>query len=101
VSTVAAHLPARSYLFEGYIIRSWLLTTDHKRIAILYLLSITVFFFIGGVAAGLVRLDLITPEGDLLSHDGYNKAFTLHGVIMVWFFLIPSIPATFGNFLIR
>ncbi len=100
MSTVAADLPSSSYLFEGYTIRSWLLTTDHKRIAILYLVSITFFFFIGAAAAGLVRLELITPAGDLLTHDGYNKAFTLHGVVMVWFFLIPSIPATFGNFLI-
>ncbi len=100
MSTVAAELPSQSYLFEGYTIRSWLLTTDHKRIAILYLVSITFFFFIGAVAAGLIRLDLVTPAGDLLTNDGYNKAFTLHGVVMVWFFLIPSIPATFGNFLI-
>ena len=100
MSTVAATDLARSYLFEGYSIRSWLLTTDHKRIAILYLVSITFFFFIGGAATALFRLELITPAGDLLTHDGYNKAFTLHGVIMVWFFLIPSIPATFGNFLI-
>jgi heme/copper-type cytochrome/quinol oxidase subunit 1 len=100
VSTIAADLPSPSYLFEGYTIRSWLLTTDHKRIAILYLVSITFFFFIGAVAAGLVRLELVTPAGDLLTHEGYNKAFTLHGVVMVWFFLIPSIPATFGNFLI-
>jgi cytochrome c oxidase subunit 1 len=89
-----------SYLRAGYSLRSWLLTTDHKRIAVLYLYSITTFFFVGGIAAALIRLDLATPEGDLLSNDGYNRAFTLHGVIMVWFFLIPSIPATFGNFLI-
>jgi cytochrome c oxidase subunit 1 len=100
VTTIAAQPPSRSYLFEGYTIRSWLLTTDHKRIAILYLVSITFFFFIGGAAAALIRLELITPQGDLLSHDGYNQTFTLHGVIMVWFFLIPSIPNTFGNFLI-
>jgi cytochrome c oxidase subunit 1 len=100
VSTVAGELAARSYLFDAYTIRSWLLTTDHKRIAILYLVSITGFFFIGSLAAGLVRLELVTPAGDLLTHDGYNKAFTLHGVIMVWFFLIPSIPTVFGNFLI-
>ena len=100
MSTATADLRSRSYLFEGYTIRSWLLTTDHKRIAILYLISITFFFFIGAVAAGLIRLELITPAGDLLTDDGYNKAFTLHGVVMVWFFLVPSIPATFGNFLI-
>ncbi|MGE0717111.1 MAG: cbb3-type cytochrome c oxidase subunit I [Alphaproteobacteria bacterium] len=89
-----------SYLRAGHTLRSWLLTTDHKRIAVLYMFSVTMFFFIGGAAAGLVRADLLTPEGDLLSNEGYNRAFTLHGVIMVWFFLIPSIPNTFGNFLI-
>jgi cytochrome c oxidase subunit 1 len=100
MSTVVGDVSRWGYLREGYMIRSWLLTTDHKRIGILYLVTITLFFFIGSVAAGLVRLDLITPQGDLLSHDAYNKAFTLHGVIMVWFFLIPSIPTVFGNFLI-
>ncbi|HEY7645596.1 MAG TPA: cbb3-type cytochrome c oxidase subunit I, partial [Hyphomicrobiales bacterium] len=89
-----------SYLRAGHTLRSWLLTTDHKRIAVLYLISVTMFFFIGGAAAGLIRADLLTPAGDLLSNEGYNRAFTLHGVIMVWFFLIPSIPNTFGNFLI-
>ncbi|WEX10571.1 cbb3-type cytochrome c oxidase subunit I [Chelativorans sp. AA-79] len=89
-----------SYLRAGHTLKSWLLTTDHKRIAILYLFSITFFFFVGGMAAGLVRADLLTPQGDLLTNEGYNRAFTIHGVIMVWFFLIPSIPNTFGNFLI-
>ncbi len=89
-----------SYLRAGHTLRSWLLTTDHKRIAILYLISVTFFFFVGGIAAALVRADLLTPQADLLSNEGYNRAFTLHGVIMVWFFLIPSIPNTFGNFLI-
>jgi cytochrome c oxidase subunit 1 len=89
-----------SYLRAGHTLKSWLLTTDHKRIAILYLISVTLFFFVGGAAAALIRIDLLTPQGDLLSNEGYNRAFTLHGVIMVWFFLIPSIPNTFGNFLI-
>ncbi|MGE0744816.1 MAG: cbb3-type cytochrome c oxidase subunit I [Rhodospirillales bacterium] len=89
-----------SYLRAGHTLKSWLLTTDHKRIAILYLISVTLFFFVGGAAAGLVRTDLLTPEADLLTNEGYNRAFTLHGVVMVWFFLIPSIPNTFGNFLI-
>jgi len=89
-----------SYLRAGYSLRSWFFTTDHKRIAILYLVSITFFFAIGGVAAALIRLDLLTPAPDLLSNDGYNRAFSLHGIIMVWFFLIPSIPNTFGNFLV-
>ena len=89
-----------SYLRAGHTLRSWFFTTDHKRIALLYLVSVTFFFFIGGAAAALMRADLLTPEGDLLSNEGYNRAFTLHGVIMVWFFLIPSIPNVFGNFLL-
>ncbi len=92
--------PSENYLNWTYGIKSWLLTTDHKRIGLLYLISITAFFALGGAAAGLVRLDLLTPQADLLSNDNYNKTFTLHGVIMVFFFLIPSIPATLGNFFI-
>ncbi len=83
-----------------HTLRSWLLTTDHKRIGVLYLLTILVFFVIGAFAAALVRLDLVTPRGDLLSSEMYNRMFTLHGVIMVWFFLIPSIPAVMGNFVL-
>jgi cytochrome c oxidase subunit 1 len=89
-----------NYLTEGTTLRSWLLSTDHKRIAILYAVSITAFFFIGGAAATVIRLELFTPAGDLTTADGYNRLFTLHGVIMVWFFLVPSIPATLGNFLL-
>jgi cytochrome c oxidase subunit 1 len=90
----------QNYLNAGYTVRSWLLTTDHKRIAILYLLSITFFFILGGIAATIVRLDLMTPQADLVQSETYNKLFTAHGVIMVFFFLIPSIPAVLGNFLV-
>jgi cytochrome c oxidase subunit 1 len=90
----------RTYLDAGFSLWSWLSSVDHKRIAILYMLSITLFFFIGGAAATLIRLELITPQGDLVSAETYNKLFTIHGVIMVWFFLIPSIPAVLGNFLV-
>ena len=90
----------RSYLAEGHSLRSWLLTTDHKRIALLYLFSITFFFAAGGLAAAAIRLELLTPGPLFLTNDGYNRAFSLHGIIMVWFFLIPSIPSVFGNFLI-
>jgi cytochrome c oxidase subunit 1 len=100
MTAVTADAAEGSYLTTGYTLRSWLLTTDHKRIAILYLVAITLFFFVGGAAATLMRLELVTPQGDLLTADGYNRAFTIHGVIMVWFFLIPSIPATLGNFLV-
>ena len=88
------------YLNVSYGIKSWLFTTDHKRIAWLYLLSATFFFFIGGLFATLLRLELLTPHGDLVQAETYNKLFTMHGVIMVFFFLIPSIPAVLGNFLI-
>ena len=88
-----------SYLTAGMTIASWLLTRDHKRIALLFFASVTFFFFVGGAAATLMRLNLATPEG-LLQPAVYNRMFTMHGVIMVWFFLIPSIPTTFGNFFI-
>jgi cytochrome c oxidase subunit 1 len=88
------------YLDAGRTLRSWLLSRDHKRIAILYLAAVTAFFFIGGAAAVLFRLELLTPEADLVSAEAYNRLFTLHGVIMVFFFLIPSIPAVLGNFLL-
>src|SRR5437660_89562 len=89
-----------NYLSAGHTVASWLLSTDHKRIGILYLFSILVFFTIAAVAAALMRIDLVTPEGDLVTSDSYNKLFTVHGVLMVWFFLIPSIPAVLGNFVI-
>src|ERR1044072_9468650 len=89
-----------NYINAQYGLKSWLLTKDHKRIALLYLASITFFFFIGGLYAMMIRLELLTPQGDLLQSTTYNKVFTQHGIIMVFFFLIPSIPATLGNFLI-
>jgi cytochrome c oxidase subunit 1 len=89
-----------NYLNWKTSVASWLLTYDHKRIAILYLVSISVFFLMGGLAAALIRMELATPKGDLLTSDIYNKMFTTHGVIMIFLFLIPSIPAVFGNFLL-
>src|SRR5947207_6933856 len=88
------------YLNVDAGVRAWLLTTDHKRIGILYLWTILIFFVIASVAAALMRLELLTPQGDLVTSDTYNKLFTLHGVLMVWFFLIPSIPAVLGNFVL-
>jgi cytochrome c oxidase subunit 1 len=89
-----------NYLNWKTSVASWLLTYDHKRIAILYLVSISIFFLMGGLAAALIRMELATPKGDLLTSDVYNKMFTTHGVIMIFLFLIPSIPAVFGNFLL-
>jgi len=90
----------KNYLNEKTGLKSWLLTSDHKRIAILYLIVVTGFFALGGIFAGLIRLELATPAGDLFESNQYNKIFTMHGIIMVFFFLIPSIPAILGNFLI-
>jgi cytochrome c oxidase subunit I len=100
MSATATAVADENYLTAGFSLRSWLTSTDHKRIAILYVIAITVFFFMGGAAATLIRLELVTPVGDLVTAETYNKLFTMHGVIMVWFFLIPSIPATLGNFLL-
>src|SRR5262249_43353778 len=66
----------------------------------LYAISITFFFFIGGIAIALLRLGLVVPQGLFLTSGAYNRLFSLHGIIMVWFFLVPSIPATLGNFLL-
>jgi cytochrome c oxidase subunit 1 len=94
--------PARreTYLNVAHGILSWLLTKDHKRIAILYLVSVSVFFLIGGFAITVVRLNLMVPEGGLVSADSYNKLFTAHGIIMIFFFLVPAAPAILGNFLL-
>jgi cytochrome c oxidase subunit I len=88
------------YLTAEYGVKSWLLTKDHKRIAILYLASITFMFFIGALFALVIRLVLLTPNSTLVQADTYNKMFTMHGLVMIFFFLIPSIPAVLGNFLI-
>lgn len=89
-----------SYLTNGSTLKSWLLTKDHKRIAIMYLISVSVFFFMGGIYAAFIRLELLTPASDLLETATYNKVFTQHGILMIFFFLIPAIPAILGNFLL-
>ena len=93
-------IPREHYINTDYSWKSWLLTLDHKRIAILYLLSITVMFALGGFGAMMVRLNLLSPDGAIIRPQTYNKMFSMHGVVMVFFFLVPSIPAVFGNFLI-
>ena len=95
-----ATMPRRTYLNAEDGLLSWLLTQDHKRIAILYLISLSFFFLIGGLFAGAIRLELLTPQPDLVATDTYNKLFTMHGIIMIFLFLVPSVPATLGNFLI-
>ncbi|MDP9380828.1 MAG: cbb3-type cytochrome c oxidase subunit I [Chloroflexota bacterium] len=89
-----------TYLNNGYGLRSWLFTLDHKRIAWLYLITITVAFMVGSIEATLIRLELLTPAGDLVQAENYSKLFTMHGITMIFLFLVPSIPAVLGNFFI-
>ncbi|HOD65995.1 MAG TPA: cytochrome c oxidase subunit I [candidate division Zixibacteria bacterium] len=95
-----AEATAVNYLNATRGWKSWLLTLDHKRIAILYMAAIAVFFFVGGVLAMLIRLELLHPGRDLVGADTYNKLFTLHGAIMIFLFIIPGVPAILGNFLL-
>ena len=91
---------SRGELFEPEKrgIRSWLLTLDHKRIGVMYLWSVLMAFFLGGVFAMLIRLELLTPQKTIITADTYNQAFTLHGATMIFLFIIPAIPASLGNF---
>src|ERR1044072_7203030 len=90
--------PKLNYLNNGTTLKSWLLTKDHKRIAIMYLITVSLFFLAGGLYAATIRLELLTPESDLLNTQTYNKVFTTHGILMIFFFLIPAIPAVLANF---
>ncbi|WP_213804372.1 cbb3-type cytochrome c oxidase subunit I [Granulicella sp. dw_53] len=101
-SIAADPAPARprNYLNNEYGLKSWLLTSDHKRIAILYFISVSFFFLVGGLLAMAIRMELLTPASDLMSSDSYNKVFTMHGIVMVFFVLIPAIPAILGNFVL-
>lgn len=90
----------KSYFDSPKGLWSWLITTDHKKIAWLYLVSITLFFLVGALAAGIMRLELMTAKGDIVSADVYNRLFSIHGITMIWFFLVPSIPSVLGNFLL-
>src|SRR5512142_2538592 len=90
--------PRVTYLNVATTLKSWLLTLDHKRIAILYMISITMAFALGGAAIAMVRFELVSPNGIVLTNETYNKMFSAHGILMVFFFLVPSIPAVLGNF---
>ena len=96
----------REYLQNNYLndkttIRSWLVTYDHKRIGLMYLFAIMFFFAVGGILALMMRLELITPAGgDLLDKNTYNVFYTLHGAIMIFMFIIPSVPAAMGNIIL-
>jgi len=100
MSTHAPVYTREHYLNASFGWKSWLFTKDHKRIALLFLATITFFFFLGGAFATLIRLELMTPQGDLFQAQTYNKLFSMHGIVMIFFFLLPSIPAVLGNFLV-
>ncbi|MCK4749191.1 MAG: cbb3-type cytochrome c oxidase subunit I, partial [Bacteroidales bacterium] len=78
----------------------WILSTDHKRIALLYLYSMMGWFTIGVVLGLLMKLELIAPGKTLMGPQAYNATFTVHGVIMIFLIVIPGLPAVFGNFLL-
>ncbi len=103
VSVTAEELAGAPASGDDYIsakrgIGSWLITLDHKRIGVMYLISVLTFFGVGGLLALLVRLELLTPGRTIMDADTYNQVFTLHGAVMVFLFIIPSIPAALGNF---
>jgi cytochrome c oxidase subunit 1 len=98
VGASVGHDSKVNYLNHVNTAASWFLTLDHKRIALLYLVVTSFMFVLGGAYAGVIRAELITPKGDFVSSDFYNKSFTAHGVIMVFFVLIPAIPSVIGNF---
>ncbi len=92
--------PGDNYLTHARGIRSWIFTLDHKRIGVMYLVSILTAFLLGGVFAMLIRTELLRPQGTFMTSDTYNKMFTLHGAVMIFLFIIPGIPAAIGNFVL-
>jgi cytochrome c oxidase subunit I len=92
--------PGENYLNSPKGIKTWLYTVDHKRIGVMYLWSVLAAFFLGGIMALLVRIELLTPKQTIMTAEAYNQVFTLHGVIMVFLFIIPSVPAALGNFVL-
>ena len=90
----------KNYLDNGEGFRSWFFTVDHKRIGVMYLWAIGVFFIIAAIASFLLRAEHLTPGQTIVSADTYNVLFTLHGSMMVFLFIVPGVAASFGNFLI-
>jgi cytochrome c oxidase subunit I len=81
-------------------LKSWLTTLDHKRIGVMFLIATLFFFAVGGLFAMLIRIELLTPGPTIMDAMTYNRLFTLHGVVMIFLFMIPAIPSGFGNFLL-
>ncbi|MEQ9090690.1 MAG: cytochrome c oxidase subunit I [Balneola sp.] len=91
--------PSNTYLTDEKGVWAWMTTVDHKKIGIMYLVAVAIFFAVGGALALLLRTELMTPAKTFIEADTYNQLFTLHGAIMVFFVLVPSIPAALGNFI--
>jgi len=96
--TLDAHRPSVSYLDAAKGWKNWAYTLDHKRIGVMYLIAVSLALLVGGIFAMLIRIELFTPGKTIMTAETYNKVFTLHGIIMVFLFIIPSIPAALGNF---
>src|SRR5690606_4001173 len=94
------HPEEPNFLVAKRGIMSWLVTVDHKRLGLMYLASVLLFFLVAGILAIALRTELFTPDQDFMSAQTYNQVFTLHGAIMVFLFIIPSVPAALGNFLL-
>ena len=92
--------PEKNYLNAKTTVRSWLLTQDHKRIGVMFLITAMVMFLVGGIFALLLRLELLTPGKTFFSAMTYNRLFTLHGIVMVFLFMVPAMPGAFGNFML-
>ncbi|MFO8233735.1 MAG: cytochrome c oxidase subunit I [Longimonas sp.] len=90
----------RTYLNHENTLWGWLTTKDHKKIGIMYLVSLAVVFLVAGLLAMAVRLELMSPDFSIMSADQYNQTFTMHGIMMVFLFIVPSIPAILGNFVL-
>jgi len=97
---LAGATAAPTYLNDGTTVMSWLNTRDHKRVGVMFLVSVILFFFLGGIFALLLRFKLLQPGPFFVDALGYNRLFTLHGIVMIFLFLIPSIPSAFGNFVL-
>ena len=98
LSTAALERP--TYLRDGTTLMSWLNTRDHKRVGVMFLIAVTLSFLLGGIFAMALRIKLLQPGPFLFDALTYNRLFTLHGIVMIFFFMIPAIPNAFGNFML-
>lgn len=94
------HADEVNYLTASRGVLSWMFTLDHKRIGVMYLIGVSAAFFLGGIFALILRSELFTPNKMFLTEHQYNQMFTLHGAVMVFAFIIPSIPGSLGNFVL-